>query len=237
MIIRQQLSFVLPRVIVVQVTSCSSRGKDNICTETKKITSCVTLSICLITDVFLVEMSAFKYLPAELAVGLTTVTRGLSDVGLEHHLHMKMIKPEQLSKCRLTVAAAADDASSVHRGTCYCGQVKLEISRDVKSPPQYSGYCHCSDCRQSHAAALYAVIYLPYEYGDATPVRVTSGDHLINYYQNSPNGVVRPFCQHCGTRLLIFAPIGIGFFPSLFPTFPWKPELHGHYAECIVRSW
>jgi hypothetical protein len=94
-----------------------------------------------------------------------------------------------------------------HTGHCYCGGVSFEVEVSAEAPPIFRSYCHCDDCRRSHAAPLYQVVAV-----DEDKFVVTQGDDLIkDAPQKKEGGTIRSFCGQCGTRIY-------NKFPS------WKPK-------------
>ena len=132
---------------------------------------------------------------------------------------------------RLTTAPPASDPSTVHRGSCHCGGVQLEIDRSLSAFSQ--GLCHCVDCRVAHAANVYAVFHFEMTQAAVTPIVCVSGSELICYYHraSSDNLTVRAFCSRCGSRLVNIGYLGVGSFPSIFDTFPFRPVCHTRYGH------
>ena len=63
------------------------------------------------------------------------------------------------------------------------------------------------------------------------------GQDSIVVRQQTPTGCFRGFCKECGTRLTTGFGEEIlveGFFPWLFPSFPFKASAHLHYNERVV---
>jgi len=135
---------------------------------------------------------------------------------------------------RLTVAEPSIDPSTVHQGECYCGKVKLEISRSSPSAAMH-GYCHCGDCRIAHSTNVYAGFYW-FPFSIPTPIVCVDGAELINYYQRSVGHSIRAFCRECGTRLFNAHPNFLTSFPSIFNTLPFNPEAHYHCRERRTRE-
>jgi hypothetical protein len=77
------------------------------------------------------------------------------------------------------------------RGSCLCGEVRLEISGAVSG----GSHCHCSMCRKAHGAA-----FATYATVSAADFRIVSGENRITRYRSSP-GIVRTFCARCGSTL------------------------------------
>ena len=80
----------------------------------------------------------------------------------------------------------------IHRGECFCGTVKLEVSGD----PEAMGYCHCQSCRSWSAAPINAfTLWKP----DA--VRITTGSEHVATFQKTPLSE-RQYCKKCGGHLM-----------------------------------
>lgn len=123
---------------------------------------------------------------------------------------------------------------------CYCGAVRLEIRTDG-APPLFTAYCHCDDCRRSHASPLYQVVCL-----DASDVTVTEGAEQVVPYRKSGSRLQRCFCGTCGTRVLNrfpdWTPRGrtpVAVFPSTFEAADqerlpeaFRPTRHNHAHSC-----
>ena len=77
------------------------------------------------------------------------------------------------------------------RGSCLCGDVRIEINGKVSG----GSHCHCSMCRKSHGAAFgtYALV-------NAADFRIVSGAERVTRYASS-SGVSRTFCSRCGSTL------------------------------------
>lgn len=76
-----------------------------------------------------------------------------------------------------------------HRGGCFCGAVRYEISADPKSLVR----CHCIDCRRASGAPSLAWAIIPVK-----GFRWLSGKPKS--FASSPP-VTRTFCDNCGTTL------------------------------------
>jgi hypothetical protein len=82
-------------------------------------------------------------------------------------------------------------AAAMIRGSCLCGDVRLEISGAVSG----GSHCHCSMCRKAHGAA-----FGTYALANAADFRIVSGADRITRHASSP-GVSRTFCSRCGSTL------------------------------------
>jgi hypothetical protein len=76
-------------------------------------------------------------------------------------------------------------------GRCLCGDVAFEVSADIGMVT----HCHCSMCRKFHGAAFATHGVVP---NDA--LRWVKGREQVRRYPSSP-GMVRPFCQRCGSNV------------------------------------
>jgi len=142
------------------------------------------------------------------------------------------LTPDQIISLRLTSRSPAIDSNTIHSGECHCGQVALEFPRSLIA--NSAGYCHCADCRISHACLLYGCFYFGVSDVNNTPIYCVKGDELIKYYHSGSN--VRAFCSNCGTRIFNVGMIGVGSFPSIFNSFPFNPTCHLYYGECRTRE-
>ena len=77
----------------------------------------------------------------------------------------------------------------MHKGSCLCGAVKLEVEGDLSAPDA----CHCSQCRKWTGHYLVS--------GDVrrTALKIHGSDHLT-WFQSSRK-VRRGFCSTCGASL------------------------------------
>ncbi len=74
-------------------------------------------------------------------------------------------------------------------GGCFCGSVRYE----TEGLPRRVTMCHCRHCRCTSGAPLVAWA----EFGEAK-FSIMQGNPA--QYESRP-GVIRQFCQHCGTQL------------------------------------
>lgn len=77
------------------------------------------------------------------------------------------------------------------KGACLCGAIRYEID----APLRDAGNCHCAMCRKAHGAAFgtYASV-------DPANFRWIAGEHLLSFYESSPNAG-RMFCSICGSTI------------------------------------
>ena len=129
-------------------------------------------------------------------------------------------------------------------GRCYCHSIRFLISNDAV--PVMSGYCHCLDCRQAHAAPVYQYVYV-----NKQNFQVFKGLDLLSWYTRSETRrkhFKRYFCTNCGTK--VYNQLNTkrngsylnlcGTFPSLFDdqnfatSDIWSPKKHVYCAEAIM---
>lgn len=114
-----------------------------------------------------------------------------------------------------------------HNGSCFCGAVELTVSGE----PAAMGYCHCHSCRQWSAGPVNAFTLWPPE-----AVKVTKGDDNLGTYTKTPQSN-RRWCTICGGHVLTEHPsMGLtDVFAAVIPDFPFKPGVHVHYQETVLR--
>lgn len=119
------------------------------------------------------------------------------------------------------------NAGQTHKGSCFCGAVKLEVT----GTPVAQGYCHCESCRHWSAGPVNAFsLWAP----DA--VKVTQGADLIGTYNKTP-GSSRKWCTKCGGHLMTDHPqMGlVDVYAAILPSVEFNPGLHVFYAETKLR--
>ena len=89
------------------------------------------------------------------------------------------------------------DQNELHKGSCYCGAVRYEIS----GPPVWSGHCHCRSCQRALGGA-----FVTWAKVAASNFTVTKGV-IKNCSIN--DGVKRGFCGDCGTTLTYGASVEV----------------------------
>ncbi len=116
-------------------------------------------------------------------------------------------------------------SGDVKTGRCLCGAVAFETTGD----PLWVANCHCSDCRRASGGPM--VTYAGFA-DDA--VAFTRGEPKS--YASSP-GVVRQFCQDCGTSLTYRSERWPGEIHVLVAAFDepaaFSPEGHVYTAEQV----
>lgn len=117
--------------------------------------------------------------------------------------------------------------ATVHQGSCFCGQVQFQVVGE----PVAMGYCHCESCRHWSAGPVNAfTLWKP----DA--FKITRGAEKIGSYHKTPNSL-RKWCTVCGGHLFTDHP-GFGLidvYAALVPTLPFRPGVHVHYQETVLR--
>jgi hypothetical protein len=116
---------------------------------------------------------------------------------------------------------------STYSGSCFCGAVQITVQGD----PAAMGYCHCESCRHWSAGPINA-----FSLWNPEAVKITRGADNIGTYNKTP-GSSRKWCKTCGGHLLTDHP---GFklidvYAAVIPNFRFKPALHVHYQETVLR--
>ncbi|MCO4768870.1 MAG: GFA family protein [Deltaproteobacteria bacterium] len=81
-------------------------------------------------------------------------------------------------------------------GHCYCEGIRFAVDVPAGQGPLFNMYCHCNNCRRSHAAPLYHAVCIEEGW-----FSFLEGAELLEEFQK-PNGPVRAFCRTCGTKIL-----------------------------------
>jgi hypothetical protein len=114
-----------------------------------------------------------------------------------------------------------------YKGSCFCGEVELTVT----GQPAAMGYCHCESCRKWSAGPINAFSLWP------TPsVRVTKGEAKLGQY-NKTQQSGRRWCTSCGGHVMTVHPSWnlIDVYAATIPQFPFKPAVHVHYQESVLR--
>jgi hypothetical protein len=114
----------------------------------------------------------------------------------------------------------------MHKGTCFCGAVQVEVSGE----PEGMGYCHCRSCRWWSAAPVNAfTLWKP------DTVRITEGAEHVGMFQKTPASQ-RQYCKRCGGHLMTKHPLLglIDVYAATLPTLKFSPSLHINYAETVL---
>jgi hypothetical protein len=125
------------------------------------------------------------------------------------------------------VQSKEPQAQQVHKGECFCGQVKVE----VRGAPAAQGYCHCRSCRSMSGAPLRGFTLWPQD-----AVQITSGEQLLRGYSKTDFSD-RRHCENCGGQVLINHPsIGMtDVHSAMLPDFDFAPAVHVNYQETVLR--
>jgi hypothetical protein len=117
--------------------------------------------------------------------------------------------------------------TDVHKGSCFCGAVKIEVT----GAPVAMGYCHCSSCRSWSAGPVNAfTLWKPEN------VKVTKGSEFIGRFKKTEKSD-RQFCKKCGGHLMTFhPPFGLmDVYAATIPSLAFAPGVHVNYAETVLR--
>jgi hypothetical protein len=116
---------------------------------------------------------------------------------------------------------------NVFAGQCFCGAVQLTVTGD----PAAMGYCHCSSCREWSAGPVNAFTLWP-----PAAVKITRGaDQIATYHKTERS--YRKWCKSCGGHLMTEHPAWAltDVYAAVIPKFPFKPGVHVHYQETVLR--
>ena len=119
----------------------------------------------------------------------------------------------------------SDDAS--YEGGCFCGAVRFGVTGE----PAAMGYCHCGSCRHWSAGPVNAfTLWQP------KAMKVTKGGDNIGTYNKTPLSS-RKWCKTCGGHVFTEHPAWnlTDVYAAAIPTFPFKPGVHVHYQETVLR--
>lgn len=114
-----------------------------------------------------------------------------------------------------------------YKGSCFCGEVELTVT----GQPAAMGYCHCDSCRKWSAGPINAFSLWP-----TASVRVTKGESKLGQY-NKTKQSGRRWCTSCGGHVMTVHPGWnlIDVYAATIPQFPFKPAVHVHYQESVLR--
>lgn len=116
--------------------------------------------------------------------------------------------------------------SDTHGGSCFCGEVKVEVT----GAPEAMGYCHCASCRSWSAGPVNAfTLWKPEN------VKVTQGQDMIGHFMKTAMSD-RQFCRQCGGHVMTDHPtLGLtDVFAATLPTLDFVPGVHVNYAETVL---
>jgi len=100
-------------------------------------------------------------------------------------------------------------------GGCLCGSIRYRASE----APAYASYCHCSMCRKASGA--------PFTGFAEFPIGVLEWIQGQPSQYGSSNGVIRRFCDNCGSSLT-FESDGIVFVTQGSLDFPERVDFDCH---------
>jgi len=113
-----------------------------------------------------------------------------------------------------------------HKGECFCGAVKLEVSGE----PEAMGYCHCRSCRSWSGGPVNA-----FSLWKPENVKVTAGAENIASFKKTELSH-RQYCGKCGGHLMTdHPPLGmVDVFAATLPTLKFAPAVHVNYSETVL---
>jgi len=113
-----------------------------------------------------------------------------------------------------------------HKGECFCGAVKLEVS----GQPEAMGYCHCRSCRSWSGGPVNA-----FSLWKPENVKVSAGAENIATFKKTELSH-RQYCKKCGGHLMTnHPPLGmVDVFAATLPTLKFVPAVHVNYAETVL---
>lgn len=118
-------------------------------------------------------------------------------------------------------------AEKSYHGSCFCGAVQFRVSGE----PAAMGYCHCASCRHWSAGPINAfTLWKP------SALEVLKGEEAISTFNKTPRSA-RKSCQQCGGHLFSEHPHWelTDVYAATIPELPFKPALHVHYQETVLR--
>jgi hypothetical protein len=112
-------------------------------------------------------------------------------------------------------------------GQCFCGAVRITVTGE----PVAAGYCHCASCRSWSAGPVNA-----FTLWNPQSVTVTRGADKIGEFHKTERSF-RQWCKECGGHLMTRHPQWnlIDVYAATIPDFPFKPGVHVHYQETVLR--
>jgi hypothetical protein len=115
---------------------------------------------------------------------------------------------------------------ATHKGECFCGAVKLEVSGE----PEAMGYCHCRSCRSWSGGPVNA-----FSLWKPENVKVTTGTENIASFKKTELSH-RQYCRKCGGHLMTNHPsLGmVDVFAATLPTLKFAPAVHVNYSETVL---
>jgi hypothetical protein len=105
-----------------------------------------------------------------------------------------------------------DDFHTIWKGSCHCGKVRYQLSREK---PLAAKYCHCTTCQRLHGAPFqWAAIF------HKTDINFTNGHHDLAWYDPSECTIrhklpCKVSCAFCRTPIMDEGRNMILLFPNL----------------------
>jgi len=114
-----------------------------------------------------------------------------------------------------------------YKGSCFCGAVQFTVT----GAPAAMGYCHCNSCRHWSAGPVNA-----FTLWNPDAVKITQGEQVIGTYNKTPQSS-RKWCKACGGHLFTDHPAWnlVDVYTATIPDLPFKPGVHVHYQETVLR--
>ncbi|KAL8933203.1 MAG: hypothetical protein Q9216_006471 [Gyalolechia sp. 2 TL-2023] len=106
----------------------------------------------------------------------------------------------------------AEDFKVRYEGSCHCGKVKYQLSREK---PLDAKYCHCTTCQKIHGAPFqWAAIF------HKDDINFTHGHHDLGWYESSEKTCIHKLpckvsCAYCRTPIMDEGRNMILLFPTL----------------------
>jgi len=119
-----------------------------------------------------------------------------------------------------------DVMATTHKGECFCGAVKIEVTGE----PEGMGYCHCRSCRSWSGGPVNA-----FSLWKPGAVKVASGGDTLKTFAKTDESE-RQYCGKCGGHLMTNHP-GLGLvdvYTATIPSLDFAPGLHVNYQETVL---
>lgn len=116
--------------------------------------------------------------------------------------------------------------SDIHRGSCFCGAVEIEVT----GTPEAMGYCHCQSCRSWSAGPVNAfTLWKP------DSVKITKGAQHVGTFSKTERSA-RQYCTKCGGHLMTAHPLwGLtDVYAATLPGLAFKPGVHVNYQDTVL---
>ncbi|OUS08159.1 aldehyde-activating protein [Rhodobacterales bacterium 52_120_T64] len=116
--------------------------------------------------------------------------------------------------------------SQIYKGSCFCGEVQIE----VEGVPEGMGYCHCASCRSWSAGPVNTFTLWKPE-----AVSVVKGADKLATFEKTPNSQ-RQFCTVCGGHVMT-GHEGLSLidvYAATIPSISFEAGLHVNYAETVL---